>query len=370
MNKKLIVIITSVFVISILSYLTYQFIQKPVAAQSSYPPVKVALTKAILTEQNKKITAVGELEAVKQVQVSSEVAGRVQSIYFRSGQYVHAGQLLVQLNDETEKGELAQLKAKLKLNEMVYKRANELVKINAVSQEEVDHALANRDMTLGQIQQLQARVQQKKVKAPFSGHIGIRQINLGQYLQVGESIVNLVDTQSLFVNFTLDEKLVPNLKIGQVLQTHIDAYPDESFNARVTAIDPLISKSRTVQIQALLDNSKGLLKAGMFANITLQQNVSKQVVEIPETAVTYTAYGESVYIAVKKDNQLIAQRVKVSVGERNQGWVEVSGLQANDLVVTSGQIKLSDSTPIDLVQHDTLAIPPRVQAPEKQEATQ
>lgn len=363
MKRKLITLLGIIAVILVFTYLAYKLLNKS-SQPTAYPPAKVALAKVVQASQNHVLTAVGELEAAKQVQVASEIAGQVRSIYFQSGQFVHAGQLLIQLNDETEQGELAQLRAKLKLNEAVYQRASDLVKINAVSKEEADNALANRDMTLGQIQELKARILQKNIKAPFSGHIGIRHVHQGQYLKVGEPIVNLVDTQHLLVNFNLDERVAPSIKIGQILQTQFDAFPDEKFNARVTAIDPLISKSRTVQIQAQLDNFQSKLKAGMFANIILKEESPTQVQLIPETAVTYTAYGESVYIAIQKQNQLIAQRVKVTTGERNNGMVEVSGLKSTDQVVTSGQIKLSDGAPIAIVKQDTLAKSP---TPDQQE---
>lgn len=354
MKKSYLYILIIILIIFIFVYLVYWFLNKS-DQPTAYPPTKVALAKVVQASQSHVLTAVGELEAAKQVQVSSEIAGKIRTIHFQSGQFVNSGQLLIQLNDETEQGELAQLKAKFKLTQAVYQRAHDLVKINAVSKEEADNALANRDMALGQIQELNARILQKKIKAPFSGYIGIRHVHQGQYLNIGESIVNLVDTQHLLVNFNLDERVAPSIKIGQILQTEFDAFPDEKFNGRVIAIDPLISKSRTVQIQAQLDNVQSKLKAGMFANIILKKESPTQVQLIPETAVSYTAYGESAYIAVQKGNQLIAQQVKVTTGERNNGLVEVSGLKSTDQVIASGQIKLIDGVAIAIVKQDTLA---------------
>lgn len=326
------------------------------SASFQYPPVKVALTTVSLKTAPRKLTAVGELEAVRQIQVGSEAAGRIQQIYFQSGQYVNAGQLLIQLNDDIEQAEIVQLKAKLKLNEAVYQRGQALLKINAVAKEEVENALANRDVMLGQIQQLNAKIQQKKIRAPFSGVIGIRRVHQGQFLNIGEPIVSLVDTQYLLVNFNLDERSTPNIKVGQQLQVGLDAFPDQQFTAQVTAIDPLISSSRTVSVQAKLPNLQQQFKAGMYANVVLQQH-EEQVLMMPETAVTYTAYGETVFKAVDHQGQLQASKVAVKIGERSDGWVEVkSGLKQGDRVVSSGQLKLSDAMPIEAMSQHTLEL--------------
>lgn len=319
-----------------------------------YPPVKVALATVSLKSSPQKLTAVGELEAVRQIQVASESSGRIQHIYFQSGQYVRAGQLLLQLNDDIEQAEIKQLQAKLKLNESVYQRGQSLLKINAVAQEEVENAQANRDVMLGQIQQLNAKIQQKKIRAPFSGVIGIRRVHQGQFLNIGEPIVSLVDSQYLLVNFNLDERSAPNIRVGQQISVGLDAFPNQLFTAQVTAIDPLISNSRTVSVQAKLPNLQHQFKAGMYANVVLKQQ-EQQVLMMPETAVTYSAYGETAFKAVEHKGQLQATKVAVKVGERSDGWVEVkSGLKQGDQVIRSGQLKLSDAMPIEAIAQDTL----------------
>lgn len=354
-NKKWLLVIVVIALLG--AMLLLYFWMKSEQKQSTpfeYPPVKVALATVKQQATPRKLTAVGELEAVRQIQVASEASGRIQQIYFQSGQHVSAGQLLLQLNDDIEQAEIVQLKAKLKLNEAVYQRGQELLKINAVAKEEVENALANRDVIVGQIQQLNAKIQQKKIRAPFAGVIGIRRVHQGQYLNIAEPIVSLVDTQYLLVNFNLDERSTPNIKVGQQLQVSLDAFPGQQFTAQVTAIDPLISSSRTVAVQAKLPNLQQQLKAGMYANVILQQQ-EEQVLMMPETAVTYTAYGETVFKAVDHKGQLQASKVAVKVGERNAGWVEVkSGLKQGDRVIRSGQLKLSDAMPIEAISQDTL----------------
>lgn len=363
MKKKWLIVLIIVVLLAALAVAYYLVQSKQEQTAFQYPPVKVALATVTSKTVPRNLTAVGELEAVRQIQVASEASGRIQGIYFQSGQYVSQGQLLVQLNDDIEQAEIAQLRAKLKLNEAVYQRGQELLKINAVAKEEVENALANRDVMLGQIQQLNAKIQQKKIRAPFSGVIGIRRVHQGQFLNVGEPIVSLVDTQYLLVNFNLDERSTPNIKIGQQLQVALDAFPGQQFNAQVTAIDPLISSSRTVSVQAKLANLQQQLKAGMYANVVLKQQ-EQQVLMMPETAVTYSAYGETVFKAVDNKGQLQARKVAVKIGERSEGWVEVkSGLQQGDRVISSGQLKLSDAMPIEAIAKDTLQQTPTGQNP-------
>ncbi|MFH4032195.1 multidrug efflux RND transporter periplasmic adaptor MexH, partial [Acinetobacter baumannii] len=186
--------------------------------------------------------------------------------------------------------------------------------------------------------------------------------HLGQYLGVAEPVASLVDARTLKSNFSLDESNSPELKLGQPLEVLVDAYPGRSFPARISAIDPLIGKSRPVQVQALLDNPEGLLAAGMFASIRVSRKADAPSLSVPETAVTYTAYGDTVFVAHQDgDRPLSAKRVSVRIGERWDGRVEIlQGLAEGDRVVTSGQINLSDGMAVEPVKEDTLssAAPP------------
>ncbi len=346
LHKKLALLAVLILTIGLCLYFYFQTKHTQSPQSSTYPPVKVALSAVKMQILPRTLSGIGELEAARQVQVASEVAGRIDKIYFQSGQYVKQGQLLIQLNSAIEQGELTRLKAKLKQMERSFQRTEELIKVNAISREEADNALASRDMTRAEIQELQARVDQKSIRAPFSGTIGIRQIHQGQYLQAGQSIANLVDTQQLNVNFNLDEQLAAKLQVGQKLQLKVDAYPEQAFNAIIQAIDPMISKSRTIQVQAKLTQISKL-KPGMYAQLQIDETRDTQSLLVPETAITYTANGTTLFIARTVNNQLIAQRIAVDTGERKDGWVEItSGLQANDQVVVSGQVKLNDGTAI------------------------
>jgi multidrug efflux system membrane fusion protein len=339
-------------------------------ATSGYPPVKVALAPVVRSDAVRYLSGVGELQAARQVQVMAEAGGRVTKIAFESGQAVKAGALLVQLNDAPEQAELIRLRAQLRNAETLYARARSLVAQRAAPQEQLDNALADRDMALGAVRHTQALAAQKAIVAPFDGVIGIRKVHPGQYLNAADLVASLVDARVLHVNFALDEQSSPGVQIGQSVRVRVDAYPNRSVTARVSAVDPLISRARTVQVQATLDNPDGLLKAGMYASVQVVRDETVSVLSVPETAVTYTAYGETVFVAQRNaQQQRVVKQVAVTVGERRDGRVEITtGLQEDDAVVTSGQLKLSDGMVVSPAAHDTLAapadVPPRTAAEE------
>jgi membrane fusion protein, multidrug efflux system len=349
MNRKTWIFIISILVLVIgcFSYFYMRSGQITATQPQQYPLVKAALSTVNEQMMPRTLSSIGELEAIRQVQVSSESRGIIEKIYFQSGQFVQQGQLLVQLNSRVEQSELVRLQAKLKQAEMSYKRSQLLIDSHAISRAEMDNALADRDMTRAEIQQLQATIKQKSIRAPFAGVMGIRQVHQGQFLETGTGIANLVDSQQILANFTLDEQLASKLKVGQSVQLKIDAYPEKTFAATVNAIEPIISKSRTISGQAILNNQNRQLKPGMYAKLSIQEAQRPSLV-IPETAITYTAYGNTVFLAKHQDQKITVQRVAVEVGERQQGYVEIkSGLKAGDQVVVSGQLKLSDGMQVE-----------------------
>lgn len=339
--------------------------QPEAVAEKAWPATRVALARAETRSAPRAFFGVGELEAARQVRVSAETAGRVISIDFASGQQVEQGQVLVQLNDAPEQAERVRLQAQLRNAEALHRRISGLAAQQATTPEQRDNAEAQRDMARGELQQVNARIQQKAIRAPFSGVIGIRHVHDGQYLQAGDTIASLVDASRMHVNFALDVEAISQLQTGQAVELGVDGWPGQSFNAEISAIDPLVGESRMVQVQATLPNDQGKLRAGMYASIRVPLSDQPQVLSVPETAVTYTAYGETVFIAEHQpdsssqdaeDSQgLSVKRVAVETGERWQGYVAIDkGLSAGDLVVTSGQLKLSDGMAVEPVESDTL----------------
>lgn len=321
------------------------------------PSVKVAVAKVQRTSVPSVITGIGELEAARQVRVGAEVGGRVTKISFESGQRVVAGQMLVQLNDAPEQAERIRRQAQLRNATSVHTRLRSLVTQHAATQEQLDAALAARDTAHGDLRHVEALIAQKAIRAPFSGEIGIRGVHEGQYLEVGAPVASLVDAGTLHINFSLNEQSSPRLQIGQSVEVVVDAYPGRRFQAAVTAIDPLIDRSRLIQVQATMANPDNLLKAGMYAKIQVARHDTPSVLTIPETAITYTAYGDTAFVVETDDQQmLVVRRVAVQVGERRDGRVEIEkGLRETDQVVTSGQLRLSDGMAVEAVKEDTLA---------------
>ncbi|EKE73941.1 efflux RND transporter periplasmic adaptor subunit [Gallaecimonas xiamenensis] len=321
----------------------------------AWPAVKVALAEVTLAELPRRYQGIGELEATRQVQLTSEVAGRVTRIAFESGQQVQAGQLLVQLNDAVEQAERQRLEAQLRNTQAQLRRSKQLVADKLAPQEQLDNAEAARDMAKGELMRVEALIDQKAIKAPFAGVMGIRRVQLGQYLDTASPIANLVDGHRLKSNFALDERTLPGLALGQPVKVRVDAFPEEAFEAKVVAIDPLVGKSRTLQLQAELSNGDGRLKAGMFASIAVLRQDQPPALLVPQTAVTYSAYGDTVFVAEPGPAGLVVKRVTVQSGERWQGLVEITaGLEQGQQVVTSGQMKLADGMQVE-AKADSLA---------------
>lgn len=326
--------------------------------QFAYPPTKVALATVQSSKLPNNMQGVGELEAARQVYLAAETNGRIAVINFESGQTVKAGQVLAKLNDEPEQAELLRLQAQLTNAEKLYSRTRQLYSKNMVATAQLDSTLSERDMIVASIREVKARIAQKAIKAPFDGIVGIKLVHEGQYLDAGERVASLVDASHLKLNFSLDEQAAPKISTKQPINIEVDAYPDIIFTGSINAIDPLIGPSRTVQIQAVLPNTDNKLKAGMFARVQVTSPDSPMVLTVPETAVTYTAYGDTVFVA-QSDNQknLIAKRVSVKVGLRYNGMIEIKeGLALGDQIVSSGQIKLSDGIAIEPIEQDTLAL--------------
>lgn len=358
MSKKIIITLCTILIAAGGGSAIYSTYAQEDGEQAAYqyPPVKVALAPVSLDIAPRTFYGVGELEAGSQVLVAAETNGRITKIAFESGQQVKKGQLLVQLNDAVEQADLSRYQAQLRNASRLYERTHSLSVQHLVAEAKVDSTRAERDIAQGLIRQTQALIAQKTIRAPFDGTIGIRQVHEGQYLNPGEAIASLVDTQTLKLNFSLDEQASPELHQGQIVDVTVDAYPNKTFPARITAIDPLIGKSRTVALQATLENSDGTLKAGMYANVNVVRQASNEVLTIPETAVTYTAYGDTVFITQGEGDAMTVKRVSVKTGQRWDGKVEIEqGLSANDHVVTSGQLRLNNGSAVTPVAHDTLS---------------
>jgi membrane fusion protein, multidrug efflux system len=328
------------------------------------PPVTISATKAALQPWQPELSSIGTMAATRGVSVSPQVGGRVKSIHFESGQSVTAGTLLVTLDDSIELAQLKEAQAALKLSELDFQRGLELYQKNNYAKANLDKARAQRDQNEAKVESLEATIRQKRIRAPFTGRLGIRQVNLGQYLSPGTAIVPLQALDPIFVNFWLPETDLPKLKVGLKVILTFDGYPGETFQGQITSIDAEVNQStRNIQVQATLRNPDSKLLPGMFANITVQYAAEVKRVTVPQTAIAYSLYGDSVFVVERAkpakaggEPGMTVQRRGVTVGPRRGDKVAIlSGLEAGEMVVTSGQIKLQNGARVTISDEVELA---------------
>ena len=363
----------------------YQQIQ-----QFSAPRPPIAVSAATASEQlwQSRLPAIGSLKAFQGVDLTVEVAGTVKDLQFRSGETVSLHQPLLQLDSVVEQASLATEQAELALAQVEHARGKNLLERQALSKSEYDRLSAKLQKSVTRVTQLKALLERKRITAPFAGTIGIRQVDVGDFVSSGTTVATLQDLSKLFVDFYLPEQNVPQLALGQEVRISVAAYPGEVFIGEITAINPKVEVStRNLQVRALLANPDAKLLPGMFANLqVLLASQAKQVV-VPETAITFTLYGNSLYVvgakdqpaasnpctssagqllcwlglakapeAVEPQQSLVVERRFVSTGERRDGLVIISkGLRAGEQIVTAGQLKLDNGASVSLVADQATA---------------
>jgi multidrug efflux system membrane fusion protein len=333
-------------------------------ANNKPPPASVAIAEAKSEVIPNLLTAVGDLAAVHQVNVTSDVSGRITDIMFTAGSTVKAGSPLVQLFDAPEQGDLASFKAQATGAQLSLDRAKQLASRQFGPQSTVDSAQAAYDQANAGIAKTQAIISQKLVRAPFDGELGVRHVEVGQFLTAGTQIVTLTDLSTLYANFTVTEKDSAALKVGQTVRILVDAYPGRSFEGKITAIEPQIATdTRNIRVQATLDNPDHILKPGMFTTTTVVLPDRPAVITVPETAVDYTLYGDSVFLITEKKEDdgktsLTAVRTFVRTGNRINGRAEIAnGLKPGDRVVAVGQLKLQSGAAVAISTDQPPPIP-------------
>lgn len=333
-------------------------------ANNKPPPTLVSAAEAKSEVVPNLLTAVGGLAAVHQVDVTADVNGRVTEIKFAPGTHVEAGTPLVQLFDAPEQGDLANYKAQATVAQLSLDRAKQLASRQFGPQATVDSAQAAYDQALAGIAKTEALISQKLVRAPFSGELGVRKVEVGQYLTAGTAIVSLTDLSELWANFTVTEKDSGSLKVGQPVRLKVDAYPGRTFDGKITTIEPQIATdTRNIRLQATIANPEKILKPGMFVTTTVVLPDNPAVITVPETAVDYTLYGDSVFVITEKKEadgktSLSAVRTFVQTGNRVNGRVEIiKGVKAGDKVVAVGQLKLQSGAPVAISTDPAPQIP-------------
>jgi membrane fusion protein (multidrug efflux system) len=311
------------------------------------PPISIQVTEAITQSWADQFDAVGTIESVQGVTLANEVAGKVEKIAFESGSMVAAGDVLVILDKASEEAQLRSAMAAAELANLNLSRTRELRKTSVISQSELDTAESQQKNTAARVEELQWMLQKRTIKAPFSGRVGIRQIQEGQFLQAGAPIVSLQSLDPVYVNFSLPQQRLSDLSVGMKVQATTDALAGRVFEGRLTAIDAEVDPlTRNIRLQATMANQDGGLRPGMFAAVSAIAPVEKKHIIIPGTAVIFAAYGNSVFVVKEeagKDGKphLVCDQKFVRLGSRKGDFVAVeNGLQAGEKVVSAGGFKL------------------------------
>ena len=320
----------------------------PGGAGATNPPgIIVETSKVAVIPLPQGITAVGSLRSDEAVVLRPEVSGRISEILFREGQRVTKGDSLVRFDSSVQRAELLQAQANLELNKSKYERSLDLQKKGFISSQAREEAENNYRVAQASVELANARLSKLELRAPFSGIVGLRSVSVGDYVKDGQDMVNLEGVDPLKVDFRVPESYLKEVRTGQSLQISLDAYPSRVFDGRIFAINPLIDQSgRAIVIRALVKNAEASLRPGMFARVRLLLNANTDSMVIPEQALV--PVGDDHFVFKVVDGR--AQRVKVDIGQRREGRVEVlKGLDAGEIVVTAGQLKIRDGTVVKAV---------------------
>jgi membrane fusion protein (multidrug efflux system) len=319
-----------------------------------FPPQVVAALPAASQDWQPSLHGVGSLRAVNGADLSPQVAGTVSALHFESGADVKAGTLLVELSSADDVGKLESLKAAAALAQITLDRDRKQLKAQGVSQQTVDADEQNLKSAAAQVVQQQAIVDYKNIRAPFDGRLGIRQVDIGQYIAPGTVLVTLQSLDPIYVDFYLQQQAVAQLKVGQAVTGKIDAYPGRTFPGVISAINPKIdAATRNVQIRATLQNADRALLPGMYATVTIDAGAPERHVTLPTTAIVYNSYGSTVFLVDdqgKTDDgkpKLVARQVFVKTGATRGDQVAIlDGVKDGDTVVVTGQIKLRNGVSV------------------------
>ncbi|MBD9356430.1 efflux RND transporter periplasmic adaptor subunit [Methylomonas albis] len=347
-KRILLVLLLTVLILGALFGTKFYQINQAVSQMQAPPPPLVAIAEVKQEQWPASLATVGSLRAVAGINISNEVAGQIKAIHFESGQTVKQGQLLIELDSATDQAELQGLQAEQHLAQIRYQRTAQLIDKKFVSQSDYDQNKALLEEASAAVASKQTLIAKKQIKAPFSGDLGIRQVDLGQYLPVGSALILLQKLDPIFLDFNLPERYLSQLSLSQQVTINVQAYPDTGFSGEIVAISPAVEQqSRSLKVQARLANQDRKLHPGMFAQVQIVSGKQSAVLTVPDTALTYNPYGESVFLLTASDKGFTVQNRQVQSGQSRAGRVEIiSGLNAGDKVVSAGQVKLRNGMPV------------------------
>jgi membrane fusion protein (multidrug efflux system) len=339
-----------------LGLVKYRQIQSAVQA-SAYQPPPEAVTSIVAQREQwpASMAVIGTMEAVQGVTVAADLPGIVYRINFDSGRVMKEGEVLVELDTRQEQAQLASLEAQRDLARVNFGRSQQLVNEGVISRVEYDQAAAQQKATEANVAEIKATIQRKTIRAPFSGILGIRKVNLGQYLPAGSPIVSLQALSPIYVNVGVPQQAIRQVKVGSKLHITTEDVADKVFTGTVTAIDSIVDETtRNIQVQATLSNPDGKLRPGMFVQVQVVLGASRSVIALPTSAVNYAPYGDSVFVITDlKDPKGqtyrgVRQQIVKLEGSRGDQVAVVSGVNPGDEVVTSGVFKLRNGAAVQV----------------------
>jgi membrane fusion protein (multidrug efflux system) len=354
MAKRMILMLT-VMVVLIAGLGFVKFRQIEAATQNVIQPPPEAVT-TIVAQQEKwpdTLNVIGTMEAVQGVTVSADLPGTVERITFESGKWVHQGEVLVELDTRQERAQLADVQAQHELAHVNFGRMKELVDDGVISRMQYDQATADQRQSEARVNEIRATIERKTIRAPFSGVLGIRKVNLGQYLSAGDAVVPLQSLNPIYVNFNVPQQSAAQMRVGRDLRIAADELPNKEFAGRVTAVDSVVDQTtRNIQVQATLANPAGKLRPGMFVQVKVVIGAERPVVALPASAINYAPYGDSIFVvtdlkdAKGQTYRGVRQEFVKTAGARGDQIAIVSGVNPGDEVVSSGVFKLRNGAAV------------------------
>jgi membrane fusion protein (multidrug efflux system) len=332
-----------------LGFVKFRQIETAIAQGASYQPPPEAITTIVAKTETwaATLSEVGTVAAVQGVTVSSDLAGTIERIAFESGQPARAGDVLVELNTKQERAQLAAAEADRDLAKLNFDRMEGLLNEKVVSKAEFDRAQAAGKQTEARVGEIHAVIERKTIRAPFTGILGLRQVNLGQYLKDGQEVTTLQSLSPIYVNFSVPQQAAPNVRVGREVRIAANGVTNATLTGRVTALDSVINEqTRNASVQATLENRDGRLQPGMFVQVEVTTGGGQHVIALPASAVNYAPYGNSVFVLTDlkdktgKTYRGVRQQFVTLGATRGDQVAIVSGLQPNDEVATSGVFKL------------------------------
>jgi membrane fusion protein (multidrug efflux system) len=356
MAKRMILMLVVVLaLVGGLGFLKYRQVETAIAMGASFQPPPTAVTTVIAQRVTwpSTLTVIGTAAAIEGVTVGADLPGTIDKIHFESGQTVHEGDVLVELDIRQERAQLANLEAQRDLAKINYGRSEQLVQAGVISRSEYDNAAAQQKATEAQVGDIRAAIARKTIHAPFTGVLGIRQVSLGQYLAAGQAIVSLQSISPIYVNFGVPQQDAPKMGIGHSVSVTSTDLPGTGFAGKITALDSVINEqTRNIQVQATLQNPGGKIRPGMYMQVELPLGKPRDVIPLPASAINYAPYGDSVYVVTQmkdpKGNAYrgVKQQVVKVEGSRGDQVAITSGVNPGDEIVSAGVFRLRNAAPV------------------------